>query len=172
MHYGKDFQNHRRLFQEYLSRKKVDSYTEIQVAQARQLAVSLAKGKEDREHLLERSGSNTTVPSCIRMTYRNVVIIFVSFGTSIAVRIAYGHDMFLETDDTYNELIRAHDHNMTHCGPIGATPVDLFPIRTPFRLLTIVVLNLLVSSAFPFVVPWSFLCRQSPRVSHFSAKTS
>lgn len=54
MHYGKDFQRHRKLFQEYLSRKKVGGYTELQIAQARQLAVSLAKGNEDREHILEK----------------------------------------------------------------------------------------------------------------------
>lgn len=54
MHYGKRFQKHRKLFQDYFSKKKVGGYTELQVAQARQLAISLAKGNEDREHILER----------------------------------------------------------------------------------------------------------------------
>lgn len=54
MRYGKNFQRHRKLYQEYLSRKKVGGYAEFQVTQARQLAVRLAKGNEDREHILER----------------------------------------------------------------------------------------------------------------------
>lgn len=57
--YGKGFQKHRKLFQEYFSRKKVGGYSELQVAAARQLAVSLAKGEEDREHILERSDADT-----------------------------------------------------------------------------------------------------------------
>lgn len=126
MNYGKDFQKHRKLFQEFFSRKKVAEYTELQIAQARWLAVSLAKGEEDREHLLGRSGADT---SC----YPDNNNTHFRFGTGIVAQIAYGHDMFLDTDDTYNELIRANNYNVTHCGPIGGTPVDLFPIRAPSR---------------------------------------
>jgi cytochrome P450 len=54
LRYGKKFQKHRQLFQEYFSRSKVAGYAEMQVVQARQLALSLAGGKEDKESLLKK----------------------------------------------------------------------------------------------------------------------
>lgn len=60
MNHGKEFQRQRKLFQEYFGRNKVGGYAELQVAQARQLAVRLAKGAEDREHILERSDLDAT----------------------------------------------------------------------------------------------------------------
>jgi hypothetical protein len=54
MPYGKKFQKHRRLFQEYLSRTKVSDFSDIQTAQARQLALNFAQGNQDREHILQK----------------------------------------------------------------------------------------------------------------------
>lgn len=58
------------------------------------------------------------------------------FGTGIVLRIAYGHDVFLEPDDTYDDIVRRNGYNMTHCGPVGGTPIDLFPIRASPRSFT------------------------------------
>jgi hypothetical protein len=52
--YGRKFQKHRRLFQDYFSRSKVLNYADIQTAQARQLALSFAQGSQDREHILQK----------------------------------------------------------------------------------------------------------------------
>ncbi|KAF9440474.1 cytochrome P450 [Macrolepiota fuliginosa MF-IS2] len=108
LRYGKAFQKQRRLFQEYLSRNKVEKYQGLQTTQARRLALSLARCKDKREDILRE------------------------FGTSIAVRIAFGHDMYSENDPSYNELTRDNGYAMTHCSTPGATPIDIFPILQYF----------------------------------------
>ncbi|KAF9443654.1 cytochrome P450 [Macrolepiota fuliginosa MF-IS2] len=108
LHYGKGFQMQRRLFKEYFSQTKVEEYKNLQTTQARRLALSIAQGKEDKNDILR------------------------VFGTSIIVRIAFGHDMYSENDSNYDEIIRDNGDAFTQCGPPGGTPVDLFPILQNF----------------------------------------
>ncbi len=44
------------------------------------------------------------------------------------MRIAYGHQI-LSDDDPYVDIAKGSGHALSHCGPPGNTPVDLFPFR-------------------------------------------
>ncbi|KAF9446806.1 cytochrome P450 [Macrolepiota fuliginosa MF-IS2] len=107
-HYGKAFQKQRRLFKEYFNQRKAEEYKDLQTTQARQLALNLARGKEDREDVLR------------------------GFGASVVVRIAFGHDMYSENDPNYADLAQKNGEAFTLCGPPGSTPVDLFPVLQHF----------------------------------------
>lgn len=62
----------------------------------------------------------------------NSECVFDSFATSIVLHIAYGHEILSE-DDPYVQITADSSYAITHCGPPGGTPVDLFPIcRLPF----------------------------------------
>ncbi|KAF9442288.1 cytochrome P450 [Macrolepiota fuliginosa MF-IS2] len=54
------------------------------------------------------------------------------FGTSVVVRIAFGHDMDSENDPNYDDLVRGNGDALTTCGPPGGTLVDLFPVLQHF----------------------------------------
>ncbi|KAF9443660.1 cytochrome P450 [Macrolepiota fuliginosa MF-IS2] len=108
LHYGKAFQQQRRLFKEYFSQKKVEEYKDLQATQARRLALNLARGKENREDILR------------------------GFGASVVLRIAFGHDMYTENDPNYDKIVRDNSDAFTQCGPPGGTLVDLFPILQYF----------------------------------------
>jgi len=61
-----------------------------------------------------------------------------SFATSIALHIAYGHEI-LSDADPYVQITADSSYAITHCGPPGGTLVDLFPIRR--SLLSKVTIN-------------------------------
>ncbi|KAJ3574043.1 hypothetical protein NP233_g2018 [Leucocoprinus birnbaumii] len=103
MHYGKRFQKHRRLMQQYFSRQKVVQYRPQQLREAHRLALNLLDHPDEREAMLRR------------------------FSTSIIMSIAYGHEI-LSDDDPYVQIAADSGYSLSHCGPAGSTPVDLFPI--------------------------------------------
>lgn len=103
LRYGKKFQENRQMFQEYLGNTKVAGYSDMQILQAKQLVIEFVEGKKDKEDILQK------------------------LGTAIVVRIGFGHDMFREADPVYDTLATKHKYTISHCGPVGATPVDLFP---------------------------------------------
>ncbi|KAJ3570930.1 hypothetical protein NP233_g4088 [Leucocoprinus birnbaumii] len=105
LHYGKKFQKNRKIYQEYLSSTKVSSYADMQISQAKQLAMEFLNGNKEKEAVLQK------------------------FGTAVVVRIAYGHDMFTEMDPKYNSMIVQHKEMMSQCGAPGGTPADFFPAR-------------------------------------------
>ncbi|KXN91602.1 O-methylsterigmatocystin oxidoreductase [Leucoagaricus sp. SymC.cos] len=105
--YGKKFQKQRRLVQSYFSKQKVIQYRPIQLREARRLAVNLLEHPNDREAMLRR------------------------YSTSIIMRITYGHEI-VSDNDHYMKIAEDSGYALTHCGPAGATPVDLFPILQYF----------------------------------------
>jgi hypothetical protein len=44
------------------------------------------------------------------------------------MQVAFGHEV-VSDDDPYLEIARQGGYALTNCGPIGNTPVDLFPLR-------------------------------------------
>jgi hypothetical protein len=154
---GKRFQKHRKLLQEYFSRQKVLEYMSFQTGQARVLAIEFAKLKahESREHVLERS-----MPSLADIC--SWITNLIRFSTNGIARIVYGYDMFLDADDTLDRLARDHSYIFTHCGPMGGTPVDLFPIRAlsnQFVKSHLYLIAVTLSPSFSFVVSWNILCQ-------------
>jgi len=57
-----------------------------------------------------------------------------SFSTSIIAAVTYGYEV-LSDDDPFARLVKEMGHAVSHCGPIGGTPVDLFPICTSHPVL-------------------------------------
>jgi len=49
---------------------------------------------------------------------------------SIIAAVTYRYEV-LSDDDPFAQLVKERGHAVSHCGPIGDTPVDLFPICTP-----------------------------------------
>ncbi|KAF5347272.1 hypothetical protein D9756_009969 [Leucocoprinus leucothites] len=105
--YGKRFQKHRRLLQQYFSKQKVVQYQPIQLREARRLALNLLDNPGEHEAMTRR------------------------FSAAIIIRIAYGHEIKSD-DDPYIKIVEDTGHAVTHCGPPGSTPVDLFPILQYF----------------------------------------
>ncbi|KAJ3574049.1 hypothetical protein NP233_g2020 [Leucocoprinus birnbaumii] len=105
--YGKRFQKHRRLLQQYFSKQKVVEYQPIQLREARRLALNLLDNPGKHEDMTRR------------------------FSTSIIIRIAYGHEIKSD-DDPYIKIAEDSGYALTHCGPPGGTPIDLFPALQHF----------------------------------------
>ncbi len=79
------------------------------------------------------------------------------------MRVAYGHEI-VSDDDPYVEIAKDSGYALTHCGPPGGTPVDMFPIRRPFTLCIYYPTYSSHSPAPPFMVPWHLLCYESKGV--------
>ncbi|TFK34318.1 cytochrome P450 [Crucibulum laeve] len=100
--YGKRFQKHRRLFQEYFSRAKCNSYQSVQLKQARLLVKQLAKNPECCSDALQW------------------------FATSIVMHIVYGRDV-ISDDDIFVKIVKDAAEGFHSCGSAGNTTVDLLP---------------------------------------------
>jgi len=84
-----------------------------------------------------------------------------SFSTSIIVAITYGYEV-LSDDDPFAQLVKEMGHAASHCGPIGGTPVDLFPICTPHPVMNVHESS--CSTAPAILVPRNLFCMESTRV--------
>ncbi|KAF9002123.1 cytochrome P450 [Cyathus striatus] len=100
--YGKRFQTHRRLLQEYLHQKQCLSYQPLQTQHARRLLVNLSDNPN----------------KCMKHLQR--------FSTALIVKIAYGKDI-ISDDDPYLEISDAAIDSLVSCGSPGSTLVDLMP---------------------------------------------
>ncbi|KAF9002155.1 cytochrome P450 [Cyathus striatus] len=100
--YGKKYQIHRRLLQNYLHRKRCVSYQPLQIEQTRHLLV----------HLLENPN--------------NWMDHFQRFSSALMVKIAYGKDIF-SGDDPYIDISAKALKSLTSCGAVGSTPIDFMP---------------------------------------------
>ncbi|KAF9002188.1 cytochrome P450 [Cyathus striatus] len=92
--YGKKFQKHRRLMQEYLHQKQCLSYQPFQTQQARRLAIQLT----DNPH--------------------NFMNHFQRFATSLIVKVAYGRDI-ISDEDPYIGISAEALHGLIACGSVG-----------------------------------------------------
>ena len=52
---------------------------------------------------------------------------YVVDSFSIIAAITYRYEV-LSNNNPFAQLVKERDHAISHCGPIGGTPVDLFPI--------------------------------------------
>ncbi|KAF9002124.1 cytochrome P450 [Cyathus striatus] len=100
--YGKRFQKHRRLLQEYLNQKRCLSYHPLQTQLARRLLVNLSDNPNKWMKHLQR------------------------FSTALIVKIAYGRDI-VSDDDPYIDISGTALDSMVSCGAAGSTPVDFMP---------------------------------------------
>ncbi|KAF9002128.1 putative O-methylsterigmatocystin oxidoreductase [Cyathus striatus] len=105
--YGKRFQKHRRLLQEYLNQKQCLTYQPLQTQLARRLLVRLVDNPQDWRSHFER------------------------FSTEIIVKIAYGMDI-ISDDDPYIDISATALHSLSSCGSLGSTPVDFIPLLKYF----------------------------------------
>lgn len=117
--YGKDFQQHRRMMQQYLKADLCVSYQGIQTREARILLRSLLEDYEKRENILGRYdnpfNSSSWKPS-----------LNTRYSTSIVIAITYGHRIKSDSD-SYMNMARMVDDVLHSSGPPGSTPVDFFP---------------------------------------------
>ncbi|KAF8064423.1 cytochrome P450 [Lyophyllum atratum] len=103
MRYGKVFQKHRKMLQDYLNRKQCLGYQPIQIREARVLLQNLLSDQERREDFLSR------------------------FATSIVMRVGAGHRVDSD-DDPYISILQGASHAISNAGSPGNTPVDIFPM--------------------------------------------
>ncbi|KAF8989155.1 cytochrome P450 [Cyathus striatus] len=101
MPYGKRFQKHRRLLQEYLNEKQCVSYQPLQTKSTRHLLARLIDNPDNWMKHLER------------------------FSAEIIVKIAYGIDIV--DNDPYLDIAENALISLTSCGSVGGTPVDFLP---------------------------------------------
>ncbi len=125
--HGKQFQKHRSLIQQAFTPQKIKEYSHIQTKEAHRLALHLLERPNDSEAMLSRSVTSHVSPSGTEYKL-NEVSIFFSFSTAIIMQVTFGHEI-VSDNDPYLELAWESGYAVTHCGPIGNTPVDLFPVR-------------------------------------------
>ncbi|TFK33320.1 cytochrome P450 [Crucibulum laeve] len=104
--YGKKFQKHRRLYQQYFSRDKCNGYQSVQSKQARLLVKNLAKNPEKYSDALQW------------------------FSTSIIMHVAYGCEV-ISDDDILVKIVEDAAQGFNNCGPAGNTAVDYMPSWFP-----------------------------------------
>ncbi|KAF9463048.1 cytochrome P450 [Collybia nuda] len=107
MKYGKDFQFHRRMFQQYFSKNGCIPYRPLQACEAHVLVQNLVSQPEHKENH------------------------FLHFATALIMRITYGHRI-TTNDDPYLRIAESINFAASNCGPPGGTPVDVFPILRYF----------------------------------------
>ncbi|KAJ7600399.1 cytochrome P450 [Mycena floridula] len=106
--YGKGFFKQRRLFNQYLSHRKSDSYRPIQLRQAHVLVNELLdSGAENYDQTLSR------------------------FATSILVKVAFGYEI-ASNDDPFMAILDRFSNALAKDGPAGVTAIDALPFLVRF----------------------------------------
>ncbi|KAF8989158.1 cytochrome P450 [Cyathus striatus] len=100
--YGKRFQKHRRLLQEYLHEKQCLSYQPLQTQHAHHLLAHLMDHPGDWMKHIER------------------------FAAALVIKIVYGMD--LADNDPYLDITEKALISATSCGAAGGTPIDFIPL--------------------------------------------
>ncbi|KAF8074619.1 cytochrome P450 [Lyophyllum atratum] len=107
LQYGEEWRVQRKLVQQYFRQEKRKDHRPIQLREARILVQNLLATPEDRADLLMR------------------------FSTAVIIDIAYGHQA-VSIDDPYIKIAADCSRAAADGGPIGGTPVDLFPVLEHF----------------------------------------
>ncbi|KAG6915684.1 hypothetical protein DXG01_010412 [Tephrocybe rancida] len=110
--YGRRFQKHRRMAQQYLNMTKSFAYRPVQTQEAHIFLQSMVSGDSDHDKALRR------------------------YTTAVIMRIAYGHQITSD-DDPYVDLTEAASYALSNAGSPGSTPVDFFPFRECLRMHTV-----------------------------------
>ncbi|KAG6887848.1 hypothetical protein C0995_012238 [Termitomyces sp. Mi166 len=100
--YGKDFRLQRRMIQQYFTNAKRPEHHPVQTHEARVLVQNLLRAPEEWEKCLLR------------------------FSTSIIIQVGYGHQI-VSDNDQYLNIAQECCQIAKELGPLGATPVDIFP---------------------------------------------
>ncbi|KAG5643658.1 hypothetical protein DXG03_000538 [Asterophora parasitica] len=108
LRYGKVFQRHRRMMQQYLNANKCLSYQPAQAREVRVLLQHLLKAPAERDAHLGR------------------------FSTAVIMELTYGHRVKSD-DDPYLKYTKEVNKVMHNSGSPGSTPVDLVPFCTYYR---------------------------------------
>ncbi|TFK36163.1 cytochrome P450 [Crucibulum laeve] len=100
--YGKQFQKHRTLIQDYFSRKKCESYQHYQIEETRVLLHQLSENPKAYDDHLKR------------------------FATGIIMQTCYGYEVKSD-NDIFLKIAKDAMETFNKCGSPGSTMVDLFP---------------------------------------------
>ncbi|KAF9456704.1 cytochrome P450 [Collybia nuda] len=100
--YGRRFQQHRRMFEKYLTPSKCTAYHPIQTREARVFLQNLLSNPDGRDNFIKR------------------------YSTAVIMEVAYGHQITSD-DDPYVKISQDSGDAVQNAGPPGSTPVDLFP---------------------------------------------
>ncbi|RDB17531.1 hypothetical protein Hypma_001246 [Hypsizygus marmoreus] len=106
MPYGKQFQQHRRMFHEHLLADRAISFRPIQLREAHVLLQNLLSGV-DLEHVIHR------------------------FSTAVVIEVAFGHQVTSD-NDTYVKIAEEAGVVINNAGHTGGTPMDVFPFLRYF----------------------------------------
>lgn len=141
--YGRRFQRHRRMLQQYLTPNKCVGYQTIQNREARVLLQNLLEDGDNRDSFIRRYDVSFTIQTSFLNSCR--------FSTAIIMRVAYGHQITSD-DDPYVKIAQDTGYALSNGGSPGSTPVDFFPLRKYLHLRLIVFGHLIMivpqSSAF------------------------
>ncbi|KAG6860651.1 hypothetical protein C0995_009016 [Termitomyces sp. Mi166 len=104
----KNYRIQRKMFEQYFSKAKSREYRDIQLHEAHVLARNLLVKPET-----------------------NFNLVLLRFSTSLITDIVYGYQL-QESNDPYLEIIDGCSRAAVESGPMGGTPIDLFPILRNF----------------------------------------
>jgi hypothetical protein len=123
--YGRQFQKHRRLLQDYLSKNKAVSYRPIQLRETGVLLQNLLSDDEKRDGFFRRY---CIITSDYVLPWLISAVPISRFSTTVIMRVVYGHQITSE-EDPYLDIAERVGHAISNIGSPGSTPVDFFPIR-------------------------------------------
>ena len=123
--YGRQFQKHRRILQDYLNKNKSLSYRPIQLREAGILLQNLVSDDTKRDDIIRRC---RLIIDYYASAWLISKVSISRFSTTIIMRLVYGHQITSE-EDPYLVIAARVGYAISNIGSPGSTPVDFFPIR-------------------------------------------
>jgi hypothetical protein len=164
--YGRQFQKHRRILQDYLNKSKSVSYRPIQLRETGTLLQNLVSDDTKRDAIIQRY--------CMIVDYGSswLIVSISRFSTTIIMRLVYGHQITSE-EDPYLAIAERVGHAISNIGSPGSTPVDFFPIReyARYRIAELALIRY-YSQTFSSMVSRCILCRICARQQICDTKSS